>query len=48
MVPVYEAYGEPIPSKGNQVEQLPTYINSYVARATEGNRTKALDAAKEP
>lgn len=48
VVPVYETYGEPIPSSKNQVKALPEHIASYIAKATSTNHKDALEAAKEP
>lgn len=48
VVPVYETFGEPIPSALNQVKDLPKHIDSYVAQATSDNRNKSLAQAKEP
>lgn len=48
VVPVYETFGEPIPSKSNQVKEIPSYIDSYVSQGTKANREQALQAAEEP
>lgn len=47
VVPMYETFGDPVPSKYNEVKELPSYINSYVEKTSAGNRSKALDAAKD-
>ncbi|KAL4812891.1 hypothetical protein BDW67DRAFT_188240 [Aspergillus spinulosporus] len=44
VVPVYETFGEPIPSASNKVEEVPEYITSYVARINEKNRDHATSA----
>jgi uncharacterized protein len=48
VVPVYEAFDTPIPSDTNKIQQLPSYLESYVSQANSGNREVALNAAKEP
>lgn len=44
VVPVWETFGEPIPSAENKVKEVPEYIASYVARSNDRNRTYAVDA----
>ena len=48
VVPVYEAFGDPVPCPTNKVKQLPTYISNHVNNATAGNREIAFEATKEP
>lgn len=48
VVPVYETFGEPIPSAENKVKSVPGYIGSYLTQTTDNNKARALDAAKEP
>ena len=48
VVPVYEAFGEPVPCPTNKVKQTPTYIDDYVSNATGSNRKTAFEATKEP
>lgn len=48
VVPVYETFGEPVPSSTNQVKEVPGYIDSYVARTTAANKSHAIEATKEP
>lgn len=48
VVPLYETLGTPIPSKDNQVNELPAYINSYVEQRTKESRERAVQAAQEP
>lgn len=47
VVPVYETFGEPVPSATNKVKELPAYIHSYVSETTASNKQQALDAVKE-
>lgn len=47
VVPVWETFGEPIPSASNKVIKVPDYINSFVEEASASNKQEALDAAKE-
>ena len=44
VVPVYETFGEPIPSVSNKVEEVPEYVTSYVAKMNEKNRDYATSA----
>jgi len=48
VVPVYEAFDAPIPSATNKIQQLPTYLASYVSQTNNGNRKTALNAVEEP
>lgn len=48
VVPVYEAFDDPIPSATNKVTQLPTYIGSYVSQTNSENLEIARNAVKEP
>jgi len=47
VVPVWEAYGEPIPCASNKVKDIPEYLTSYVKDATAKNKSVALEAAEE-
>ncbi|PWY76959.1 flavin-nucleotide-binding protein [Aspergillus heteromorphus CBS 117.55] len=44
VVPVWETFGEPIPSPGNKVAEVPGYIKSFVAGKNEENSTHAVKA----
>jgi nitroimidazol reductase NimA-like FMN-containing flavoprotein (pyridoxamine 5'-phosphate oxidase superfamily) len=44
VVPVYETFGEPIPSVSNKVEGIPEYVTSYVTKMNEKNRDYAISA----
>jgi nitroimidazol reductase NimA-like FMN-containing flavoprotein (pyridoxamine 5'-phosphate oxidase superfamily) len=44
VVPVWETFGEPVPSAENKVKRLPEYIASYVAHSNDRNRTYAVNA----
>jgi nitroimidazol reductase NimA-like FMN-containing flavoprotein (pyridoxamine 5'-phosphate oxidase superfamily) len=46
VVPVWETFGEPIPSPENQVKDLPEYIKNYTSEVNERNRSYAFDATK--
>lgn len=46
VVPVWETYGEPIPSPDNKVKGVPEHIKSYVTSMNERNRAYATSAAK--
>jgi len=48
VVPVYEAFDEPIPAFNNKVKQIPKYLSSYVSEINAGNRKSALEATNEP
>jgi uncharacterized protein len=48
VIPVYETFGEPIPSANNKVSQVPEYVASYVSNTTASNKNKSLAMAKEP
>jgi uncharacterized protein len=48
VIPVYETYGEPIPSANNKVSQVPEHVASYVSNTTVANKDKSLAMAKEP
>ncbi|KAJ5758829.1 hypothetical protein N7520_005985 [Penicillium odoratum] len=45
VVPVYETYGEPIPSDGNQLSEVPEHITSYITKKNFQNRALAERAA---
>jgi uncharacterized protein len=48
VVPVYQTFGEPIPSALNKVKELPQYIGSHLTQAASKNKQRAAEAAKEP
>lgn len=45
VVPVWETFGEPIPSSENKVKEVPKHIASYVKRMNEENQAYAQNAA---
>ncbi|PGH11158.1 hypothetical protein AJ80_07260 [Polytolypa hystricis UAMH7299] len=45
VVPVYETFGEPIPSPSNKVKEVPEHIRSYVDSTNESNRAYAENVA---
>ncbi|RDW81435.1 pyridoxamine 5'-phosphate oxidase family protein [Aspergillus mulundensis] len=47
VVPVYETFGEPIPSPTNKVKEVPEYVGSYVAKMNDQNREYATSAVEE-
>lgn len=47
VVPLWETYGEPIPSATNKVKDVPAYVSSFVSAESQSNREQALEAAKE-
>ncbi|PYI36620.1 flavin-nucleotide-binding protein [Aspergillus indologenus CBS 114.80] len=44
VVPVWETFGEPVPSEQNKVAEVPDYISAFVAAQTAGNREYAEKA----
>jgi len=46
VVPVWEVFGDPVPSAENQVKDLPGYIKDYITGINEQNRKYAYDATK--
>lgn len=48
VVPVWETYGDPVPSSGNKIAQVPEHISSFVAKKNLQNRTLAENAVKVP
>ncbi|KAL2012323.1 hypothetical protein VTN00DRAFT_5041 [Thermoascus crustaceus] len=46
VVPVWQTYGEPVPSSDNRVEEVPEHIKSYVTSTNEQNRAYATNAVK--
>ncbi|PYH91253.1 flavin-nucleotide-binding protein [Aspergillus ellipticus CBS 707.79] len=44
VVPVWETFGEPVPSAENKVAEVPSYIKSFVAAKNEENSTYAAKA----
>ena len=48
VVPVYEAFDTPISGPSNKVQQLPSYLDSYISQSNAGNREHAVNAEKEP
>ncbi|KAI9772375.1 MAG: hypothetical protein M1835_006279, partial [Candelina submexicana] len=47
VVPVYEAYGEPIPGPSNKVEQIPSHVTEHLKNLNQQNESYALGAVKE-
>lgn len=47
VLPVYEAYGEPVPSKTNKIDTVPEHIASYGHETTQSNKQTAIDATVE-
>ncbi|KFY34457.1 hypothetical protein V494_06753 [Pseudogymnoascus sp. VKM F-4513 (FW-928)] len=48
VVPVYETYGEPIPSPLNKVEKVPEYVQEFVKESNEESFGYAIAASKKP
>ncbi|KFY88364.1 hypothetical protein V500_06363 [Pseudogymnoascus sp. VKM F-4518 (FW-2643)] len=48
VVPVYEAYGEPIPSPLNKVEKVPEYVEEFLKESNEEGLAYATAAGKRP
>ncbi|KAL2822826.1 hypothetical protein BDW59DRAFT_149235 [Aspergillus cavernicola] len=48
VVPVWETFGEPIPSPMNKVEEVPEYVTSYIASTNDQNRGYARSAVGIP
>lgn len=46
VVPVWQTYGEPVPSPSNRVKEVPEHIKSYVTSTNEQNRAYATNAVK--
>lgn len=46
VVPVWETYGEPVPSGDSKMSQVPEHITSYIARKNVQNRALAEGAVK--
>ncbi|CAK96993.1 hypothetical protein AAWM_03552 [Aspergillus awamori] len=44
VVPVWETFGEPVPSTGNKVPEVPGYVKSFVAAKNDENRAYAEKA----
>ncbi|KAJ5765288.1 hypothetical protein N7520_004847 [Penicillium odoratum] len=44
MVPVWETFGEPVPSDGNMVSEVPEHITSFIASKNAQNRAYAEGA----
>ncbi|KAL4971091.1 pyridoxamine 5'-phosphate oxidase family protein [Aspergillus stella-maris] len=44
VVPVWETFGEPIPSSSNKVQEVPDYVTSYVANMNAQNESYAKGA----
>jgi hypothetical protein len=45
VVPVYEVFGDPVPSPENKVSEVPEYITSFIANMNKRNRHYAETAA---
>ena len=48
VVPCYMAYGKPVPSGQNRVEEVPEHINSWVSKENERNEKYARQVASQP
>lgn len=48
VVPVYEAFGQPVPSAKNKVKDTPEYIMNFVRETTKSNHEQSIEATKEP
>lgn len=48
VVPMWQTFGEPIPSHSNEVKEVPEHIASYVSKATADNRKYAITAIDAP
>jgi nitroimidazol reductase NimA-like FMN-containing flavoprotein (pyridoxamine 5'-phosphate oxidase superfamily) len=46
VVPVYETYGEPVPSGYNRIEKVPTNIADHIVETNETNEKYAIRAAQ--
>ncbi|CAL5868530.1 uncharacterized protein PFLUO_LOCUS2756 [Penicillium psychrofluorescens] len=46
VVPVWETFGKPIPSAENEVQEVPEYINSFIASKNTQNQALAEGAVK--
>ena len=46
VVPVWEIYGEPIPSGDSKMSEVPEHITSYIAKKNAQNRALAEGAVK--
>ncbi|KAJ5125690.1 FMN-binding split barrel-like protein [Penicillium atrosanguineum] len=46
VVPVWETFGEPVPSGGSMMTEVPEHITSYIAKKNTQNRSLAEDAVK--
>ena len=47
VIPVWECFGEPVPSSENKVSPVPQYIDTFVTRSTERNRSLSENSALE-
>ncbi|GBF65666.1 hypothetical protein TMEN_8384 [Trichophyton mentagrophytes] len=48
IVPVWQTFGEPVPSSTNMVKEVPAYLKEYVSKVTEENKKHAYAAMKLP
>ena len=48
VIPCRMAYGEPVPSKKNQVEEVPEHVNDLVTKENERNELYARRIASQP
>ncbi|KAF9886986.1 hypothetical protein FE257_010602 [Aspergillus nanangensis] len=46
VVPVWETFGEPVPSPENRVPEVPNYINSFISGKNEQNQAYSKGAVK--
>lgn len=48
VVPIWEAYGEPIPSESNKIKEVPEHVRSHIDRCNKNNPEYALNAVGVP
>jgi nitroimidazol reductase NimA-like FMN-containing flavoprotein (pyridoxamine 5'-phosphate oxidase superfamily) len=48
VVPVYEAFGEPVPSPNNRVEKVPEYVEEYIRESNAEGLAYATEAGEKP
>jgi nitroimidazol reductase NimA-like FMN-containing flavoprotein (pyridoxamine 5'-phosphate oxidase superfamily) len=41
VVPIWQTFGEPVPSSYNEVKEVPEYLRSYITNTNETNQTHA-------
>ena len=47
VIPVWETFGEPVPSDHNKVEQVPTNITEFLSERKKANEEYAMKATKD-